>query len=350
MLFRKIRPKTWDELIAHEQVIESIKNCLKKDKIPSAFLFYGIRGVGKTTIARILARCLSCPESSIDPCGKCKSCLNFDNHLDILEIDAASKTGVDDIRELIDSCQYTPLMGLNKIFIIDEVHMLSKSAFNALLKTLEEPPEHVKFIFATTELQKIPDTILSRCTIYQLKPVNQSKISSFLQKIAKNESIDVSSEICNILAESSEGSVRDAITLLEQAAMLNPDNITESEVLKMLGKANESDIQELLDLILESNSTNASEKTTKILQNGADPLIVYKQLQKVLYDRIIKNVKSDQLNNLLYLWQILLKQSENFNNAIYPDFILNATVIILSQTCSFPDLSSLDINQQLSSK
>ena len=334
VLWRKYRPKTWSDLFAHEHTIQSLKNCLQQNDIPNAFLFYGIRGIGKTTIARILARCLSCTDTSnfSDPCGKCESCKNFDKHLDVMEIDAASKTGVDDIRELIEACQYAPVMGRYKIFIVDEVHMLSKSAFNALLKTIEEPPEHVKFIFATTELQKVPDTILSRCMVYHLKPINKDEMAKYLGNIAEKEHIEIESGVSNILAEASEGSVRDALCLLEQSATLKIDTVLESDVLKMLGQATVSDINMLWDLILHADTEKALSKVTQLLQNGADALNLYKQMQKNLYRKIVENVKSENLKNLLYLWQILIKQSENFQYSFYPEIILNASIVILSET------------------
>ena len=229
VLSRKYRPKDLNDLIGQEVLAKSLRSCLNTKKVPHAFLFHGIRGVGKTTTARILARCLCCigPDGQTDitssPCGTCRSCVAMDKeqHLDIMEFDAASRTGVDDIREVIEATQYAPVLGRYKIFIIDEVHMLSKSAFNALLKTLEEPPAHVKFIFATTEVQKVPETVLSRCMTFRLHPVSSDALAEYLISIAQKEGFSLEKDAADLIAEESEGSVRDALSILEQSLMIS---------------------------------------------------------------------------------------------------------------------------------
>ena len=226
VLARKYRPKKFSEIVGQDVFVRLITSALKQKKIGHSFLFTGTRGVGKTTSARILAMTLNCldPEEGdfFEPCGTCVSCENFlkDKHLDILEIDAASHTGVDDVRQLLDSCQYRPMMGKCRVFIIDEVHMLSKSAFNALLKTLEEPPAHVKFIFATTEVHKIPATILSRCLRFDLRRIELSVLAGHLGEICTRENIMASQEALRMIANVAEGSLRDALSILEQAKML----------------------------------------------------------------------------------------------------------------------------------
>ncbi len=360
VLSRKYRPKELNEIVGQPLLVKSLINCLDHDKVPHAFLLYGIRGVGKTTIARIIAKCLSCKSSiqQSNPCGKCQSCIAFNdnNHLDIIEIDAASRTGVDDIRDIIDACQYSPVLGRYKIFIIDEVHMLSKSAFNALLKTLEEPPAHVKFIFATTEITKIPETILSRCISFQLKPVSTEVLSNYLIEIVSKEGCNLNTESANIISEESEGSVRDALSILEQAIMLVDDNkeILPDNILQMIGKTKSQFISDLLDNIICGNVKESLNILENIKQQGGDSFNVFKQIQQSLY-RIIKEVAYDnntkyKLSHLLYLWQILVKQTENIKISVFPEYILNATIVMMAYTSSLPKLEELLNNNQKQEK
>ncbi len=357
VLSRKYRPKLLSDLIGQDTLSSSLKSCLDAKKVPHAFLFHGIRGVGKTTTARILARCLSClgidglTDITSMPCGVCKSCIAIDSdqHMDIMEFDAASRTGVDDIREIIDATQYAPIQGRYKIFIIDEVHMLSKSAFNALLKTLEEPPTHVKFIFATTELNKIPETILSRCMTYQLKPITHDVLSLYLINICEKEGILLEKDAASIVAEESEGSVRDALSIIEQAIMSLGDakTINVDIVTKLLGSARICEIQTLLNHILHGKTEEAIKISESLIQNNADPFAIYKQLQTMLYKIIVDTAKNKNseynLSNLLYLWQIFLKQTETIKNSTHPEFILNAAIVIMAHTASFPAIDSLMI-------
>lgn len=359
VLSRKYRPKDLNDLVGQDILEKSLRSCLDSKKVPHAFLFHGIRGVGKTTTARILARCLCCigtdgnTDITSSPCGICRSCIamNQEQHLDVMEFDAASRTGVDDIRDIIDATQYAPVLGRYKIFIIDEVHMLSKSAFNALLKTLEEPPAHVKFIFATTEVQKVPETILSRCMTFQLTPVSTIELSKHLIFIAQKEGFDLVPQAAELISEESEGSVRDALSILEQALMLSEDTkqVTQDTVLNMLGGASADEINELLKMILNARTKEALEKSEELFSKGADPFILFKSLQEILYKTITKKVNGQldeySLSNLLYLWQILLKQTENMKNALYPKYVLNAAIVILSHTASFSNIESLMINE-----
>lgn len=359
VLSRKYRPKDLNDLVGQDILEKSLRSCLDSKKVPHAFLFHGIRGVGKTTTARILARCLCCigtdgnTDITSSPCGICRSCIamNQEQHLDVMEFDAASRTGVDDIRDIIDATQYAPVLGRYKIFIIDEVHMLSKSAFNALLKTLEEPPAHVKFIFATTEVQKVPETILSRCMTFQLTPVSTIELSKHLIFIAQKEGFDLVPQAAELISEESEGSVRDALSILEQALMLSEGTkqVTQDTVLNMLGGASADEINELLKMILNARTKEALEKSEELFSKGADPFILFKSLQEILYKTITKKVNGQldeySLSNLLYLWQILLKQTENMKNTLYPKYVLNAAIVILSHTASFSNIESLIINE-----
>jgi DNA polymerase-3 subunit gamma/tau len=353
VLSRKYRPSKLEDLVGQDTLSSALKNCIDMEKVPHAFLFYGIRGVGKTTAARILARCLNCIGSdsiTSSPCGVCTSCkaLDIDNHLDVMEIDAASRTGVDDIRDIIDSSQYAPVTGRYKIFIIDEVHMLSKSAFNALLKTLEEPPTHVKFVFATTEIQKVPETILSRCMTFNLRPISVDTIVDYLLNIVNLENFNIDKEAANTIAVEADGSLRDALSLLEQAIMLaNGSIITNNIVVQMIGGAKNSDIKELLELILFAKTRDSLEKSCILLKNGADAYVIYKSLQTELYKKIVEttvsNAQQTNLSNLLYIWQIFLKQLENIKMASHPEQVLNAAIVRMSYTSSFPDISKLMI-------
>ncbi|MDR1390829.1 MAG: DNA polymerase III subunit gamma/tau [Holosporales bacterium] len=359
VLSRKYRPKDLSDLVGQDLLAKSLRSCLDTKRVPHAFLFYGIRGVGKTTTARILAKCLSCigPDGSTDitssPCGICRSCMAMtnDQHMDIMEFDAASRTGVDDIREIVDASQYMPVSGRYKIFIIDEVHMLSKSAFNALLKTLEEPPGHVKFIFATTEVNKIPDTILSRCMKFQLNPVSGETLSNYLISVAKKEKINLEEGAADMISEESEGSVRDALSILEQARMLIDEfqAVTQDIIIDMIGGVRSNDIEKLLKLILDAQTRDALNKSEALIKNGAIPFMVFKELQNAMYKVITEKVERNSiaypLSNLLYLWQILLKQTESMKDAFYPECVLNAAIIILSYTASFPDIDKLMLKE-----
>ena len=364
VLSRKYRPKDLSDLIGQEMLAMSLRSCLDTKKVPHAFLFHGIRGVGKTTTARILARCLCCigddgkTDITSKPCGICRSCVALDKeqHLDIMEFDAASRTGVDDIREVIDATQYAPVLGRYKIFIIDEVHMLSKSAFNALLKTLEEPPAHVKFIFATTEVQKVPETVLSRCMTFRLNPVAPEALTEYLILVAQKENFTLEKDAAAMISEESEGSVRDALSILEQALMISEEThiVTLDNVLNMLGGATSNDVKILLSLILQSKTQEALAKSQELFAKGTDPYVLFKNMQNVLYRLIVNTVNGKirdySLSNLLYIWQIFLKQTENLRNASFPEYVLNAAVVILAQTASFPDISKLMIKNIESDK
>ncbi len=294
ILALKYRPQEFKDLIGQEVMAQTITNAIKLGKTPNAYLLTGIRGVGKTTTARLIAKALNC-EKNNDPkkncsaekfCTTCQEIINS-NHIDILEMDAASKTGIDDVRELIENSKYSPTSAKFKIFIIDEVHMLSKQAFNGLLKTLEEPPPSLKFILATTEIRKIPVTILSRCQRFDLKRVSVEQLCQHLKKIADKEKGKISEEAIKLIARTSEGSVRDSISLLDRALISQSINenkqIEEPDVRKMLGLADKSKVITLFKEVLSGNEKNASNILNELINDGLDAKNFLNDILEVLY-------------------------------------------------------------------
>ena len=294
ILALKYRPQEFKDLIGQEVMAQTITNAIKVGKTPNAYLLTGIRGVGKTTTARLIAKALNC-EKNNDPkincsgekfCPTCQEIINS-NHIDILEMDAASKTGIDDVRELIENSKYSPTSAKFKIFIIDEVHMLSKQAFNGLLKTLEEPPPSLKFILATTEVRKIPVTILSRCQRFDLKRVSVEQLCQHLKKIADKEKGKISEDAIKLIARTSEGSVRDSISLLDRALISQSINenkqIEEPDVRKMLGLADKSKVIKLFKEVLSGNEKNASNILNELINDGLDAKNFLNDILEVLY-------------------------------------------------------------------
>ena len=256
VLARKWRPRRFAELVGQEHVVRALTNALDTGRVHHAFLFTGTRGVGKTTIARIFAKSLNCERgTSAEPCGECNSCMDIDagRFLDLLEIDAASNTGVDDVREVIENAQYMPSRGRMKVYLIDEVHMLSKAAFNALLKTLEEPPGHVKFLLATTDPQKLPVTVLSRCLQFNLKRLDEAQISGQINKILEAEGIAVESGAVRQLTRAADGSLRDGLSLLDQAIAYTGGELTDAAVASMLGTVDHTRVGALLDALADGD-------------------------------------------------------------------------------------------------
>jgi DNA polymerase-3 subunit gamma/tau len=286
VLARKYRPSTFAELIGQQAMVRTLSNAIATGRIAHAFILTGVRGVGKTTTARILARALNCvgPGGSggptAEPCGGCVHCIAIgeDRHVDVIEMDAASRTGVDDIRDLTEGVRYRPVTGRYKVYIIDEVHMLSKNAFNALLKTLEEPPPDVKFVFATTEIHKVPVTVLSRCQRFSLRRVPVELLIQHYRRIAEAEGVEVEPSALALIARAADGSVRDGLSLLDQAIALSGGRVAEAAVRDMLGVADRGLVFELLESVLRGDAPAALAQMDRLYQGGADPLMVLQDL------------------------------------------------------------------------
>ena len=289
VLALKYRPQIFDDLIGQEVVSETIINSINANKVPNAYLFTGIRGIGKTTTARIVAKSLNCLNGiknlcKDDLCENCEAITNS-SHIDVLEMDAASKTGVDDVRDLIEFSRYGPSSSKYKIFIIDEVHMLSKQAFNALLKTLEEPPEYLKFIFATTEIKKIPITVVSRCQRFDLSRIKSTELFEFIKKIKNKENGKASDEALKLIVKISEGSVRDALSLLDRA-LLSLDSEKELDLKtaqKIFGYFDKSQLIDLFKLILLGDQNKIIESYRKIYDQGIEPKIFINDFLELIY-------------------------------------------------------------------
>ena len=303
VLALKYRPKIFDDLIGQDVIAETILNSIRANKVPNAYLFTGIRGIGKTTIARIVAKSLNCINGTENLCkeklcGNCEAIANS-NHIDVMEMDAASKTGVDDVRDLIEFSRYGPTSSKYKIFIIDEVHMLSKQAFNALLKTLEEPPEYLKFIFATTEIKKIPITVVSRCQRFDLSRIKSKQLFEFIKKIKEKENGKVSDDALKLIIKISEGSVRDALSLLDRALLTPNDNkeLDLKTVQKIFGYFDKSQLIDLFKLILLGEEKKVIEIYRKIYDQGIEPKVFINDfLELVFYFKNIKSLTLESTN------------------------------------------------------
>ncbi len=373
ILALKYRPRLFEDLIGQEVIAETISNAIKIKKTPNAYLLTGIRGVGKTTTARLIAKALNCLKNIKDGkmCNEneiCQHCSEIENsnHIDVLEMDAASKTGIDDVRELIDGAKYNPTSAAYKIFIIDEVHMLSKQAFNGLLKTLEEPPEKLKFILATTEVRKIPITILSRCQRFDLKRVSVLKISDHLKKISNLEKGKISNSAIELLAKGSEGSVRDGVSLLDRAIVfqsLNPTKVIEIEdVRKMLGLADKTKLINLLKLVFEGNEKEALVNIRELLEDGLDAKNFLNDILELIYlfsrrinlgpiekdlfisepelrliDEVSKNLNMEDLG---LFWQLTLKTIEDLK------VISNENIALEMYLIQLVHIKNIDQNEE----
>ena len=349
VLALKYRPQSFDDLIGQEVVVETITNSIKVKKIPNAYLFTGIRGIGKTTTARIVAKALNCLNGIDNLCKEnfCENCeaITSSSHIDVLEMDAASKTGVDDVRDLIEFSRYGPTLSKYKIFIIDEVHMLSKQAFNALLKTLEEPPEYLKFIFATTEIKKIPITVISRCQRFDLSRIKSSELFEFIKKIKNKENGNVSDEALKLIVKISEGSVRDALSLLDRA-LLSLDKNTEldlSAAQKIFGYFDKSQLIDLFELILKGEENKVINIYRKMFDQGIEPKIFINDFLEILY--YFKNINSLTLESTNFSLN-----DEEFKRIKEKSNQVNSEVLILFWQFSINSLQELDVvsNQHLS--
>ena len=375
VLARKHRPQTFTDLIGQEAMVRTLKNAFEHDRIHHAFVMTGVRGVGKTTTARIIAKGLNCIGEdgqggpTIAPCGVCEPCrqISESRHVDVLEMDAASRTGVGDIREIIDSVRYRAASARYKVYIIDEVHMLSTSAFNALLKTLEEPPEHVKFIFATTEIRKVPVTVLSRCQRFDLRRIEPEVMIEFLTGIAKKEGADVAQEALALITRAAEGSARDALSLLDQAIAHGAGETGPDQVRAMLGLADRGRVIDLFETIMKGDAAAALTEMGRQYADGADPMAVLKDLAELTHwisvvqinaenandptigaderDRGLKLAESLQMRALTRMWQMLLKALEEVSRAPNAMMATEMAIIRLTHVADLP--TPEDIVRQL---
>ncbi len=299
VLARKYRPSTFSEVVGQEHILRALENSIKHNKLHQAYIFSGTRGVGKTTIARVFAKCLNCQKGDVpqpEPCNECGACedIKAGRHIEFLEVDAASRTGVDDMRDLLESVQYKPVNAKYKIYLIDEVHMLSKSSFNALLKTLEEPPPHVMFLMATTEVEKVPKTVLSRCLQLNLKIIPEHQILEHLRSLLDIEKIKYDEESLALIANSAQGSIRDGLTLLDQAIAHGNGKLKSDQVKELLGTIDQSYVIELIKHIADSDGDKAYLALNKITELNVE----YEQVLKIIISVFHKVTLQQQLQNI----------------------------------------------------
>ncbi|MSU88568.1 DNA polymerase III subunit gamma/tau [Rhodobacteraceae bacterium 2CG4] len=366
VLARKYRPANFADLIGQDAMVRTLRNAFDADRIAHAFVLTGVRGVGKTTTARIIAKGLNCVGSdgsggpTTTPCDVCEPCraIAEGRHVDVLEMDAASRTGVNDIREIIDSVHYRAASARYKVYVIDEVHMLSTSAFNALLKTLEEPPEHVKFIFATTEIRKVPVTVLSRCQRFDLRRIEPEVMIAHLAGIAGKEGAEVDADALALVARAAEGSVRDALSLLDQAIAHGHGGVSVEHVRGMLGLADRGRVMDLFDMILTGDAPGALRELSEQYASGADPMAVLRDLAEIAHwlslvkitpeaadDPAIGPAERDRgremagglsLRILTRMWQMCLKALEEVAAAPSPMMAAEMAVIRMTHVADLP--------------
>ncbi|HEY5238814.1 MAG TPA: DNA polymerase III subunit gamma/tau, partial [Rhizomicrobium sp.] len=373
VLARKYRPSDFNGLIGQEALVRTLSNAFALGRIAHAFMLTGVRGVGKTTTARIIARALNCigPDGkrttpTIHPCGVCEPCVAIaeSRHVDVQEMDAASRTGIDDIREIIEGVRYAPASARYKVYIIDEVHMLSKQAFNGLLKTLEEPPPHVKFIFATTELRKVPVTVLSRCQRFDLRRIETPELVAHLEMIAQKESVAIEMPALALIARAAEGSVRDALSLLDQAiAHEEGGSIGAESVRAMLGLADRGRILDLFEKVLGGNIADALSDLRELYDRGADPLAIIQDLLETTHfltrvkvapgaegffdggsaeaTRASEMAAKLSVPSLTRAWQMLLKGLFEVRDATRPIAACEMALIRLSYAADLPPTDKL---------
>ncbi|MFN4129536.1 MAG: DNA polymerase III subunit gamma/tau [Paracoccaceae bacterium] len=371
VLARKYRPATFADLIGQEAMVRTLKNAFAADRIAHAFVMTGVRGVGKTTTARIIAKGLNCvgPDGAggptTEPCGVCEPCraIAEGRHVDVMEMDAASRTGVGDIREIIDSVHYRAASARYKIYIIDEVHMLSTSAFNALLKTLEEPPAHVKFIFATTEIRKVPVTVLSRCQRFDLKRIEPEVMMAHLSRIAGLEGASLAPDAMALITRAAEGSVRDAMSLMDQAIAHGAGETTALQVRAMLGLADRGRVLDLFDLIMKGDAAAALTEVAGQYADGADPMAILRDLAEITHwvsvIKITPQAAEDPttppderargldmatglpMRSLSRMWQMLLKAIEEVGLAPNAMMAAEMAIIRLTHVADLPDPETL---------
>ena len=370
VLARKYRPQNFDDLMGQEVMVQTLKNAFKIDRIAHAYMLTGVRGIGKTTTARLLARALNYKTNSIDKPNIDMEeigyhCLEImeSRHIDVIEMDAASRTGIADIREIIDSINYSPSSARYKIYIIDEIHMLSKAAFNGLLKTLEEPPSHVKFIFATTEVQKVPLTILSRCQRFDLRRFDNELVRSLLLKVCSKENIKIDDSVIGLISRASGGSARDSLSLLDQAIALseNDEALSEDLIRKMLGLSDQGRIIDLFEYISNGNVESALTEIRDQVDIGVDPSNLIEVLGDLVHEmtrhkvtqenednlslgpenivRLKKIIEGESVKNLSRYWQMILKAANEIKNFSKP---LSALEMAVIRMCYISDLPTPD--------
>jgi DNA polymerase-3 subunit gamma/tau len=365
VLARKYRPIDFTTLVGQEAMVRTLRNAIATGRIAHAFMLTGVRGVGKTTTARIIARALNCVGKdgkggpTVDPCGACESCtaITEDRHVDVIEMDAASRTGIDDVRELIEGVRYRPVSARYKIYIIDEVHMLSDKAFNALLKTLEEPPPHVKFLFATTEIRKVPVTVLSRCQRFDLKRVPQETLIEHFATIAAAEKVEISPEALALLARAADGSVRDGLSMLDQAIAHGGGVVDAAQVRDMLGLADRTRVLDLYEKLMRGDAAAVVGSLGEMHESGADPVVILQDLLelthwvtrlKVAPEAAAASADSERaqglamagklsMASLTRAWTLLLKGLQETLSAPSP---LRAAEMALIRLCYVADLPS----------
>jgi len=360
VLARKYRPETFVDLVGQDAMVRTLKNAFAADRIAQAFIMTGIRGTGKTTTARIIAKGMNCigPDGTgtptTEPCGVCEHCTAImeGRHVDVMEMDAASRTGVNDIREIIDSVAYRAASARYKIYIIDEVHMLSTSAFNALLKTLEEPPAHVKFIFATTEIRKVPVTVLSRCQRFDLRRIEPEDMIAMLRRIADSEQAQIADDALALITRAAEGSARDATSLLDQAISHGAGETTADQVRAMLGLADRGRVMDLFEMVMKGDASGALTELSAQYADGADPMAVLRDLAELTHWVSVVKITPDAANDptigpderargqgyaeglglrvLARMWQMLLKSLEEVAHA--PNAMMAAEMAIIRMT------------------
>jgi DNA polymerase-3 subunit gamma/tau len=371
VLARQYRPQKLSELVGQDLLVKTLAQGIERNRLPHAFLLHGIRGVGKTTTARILAKALNCVgvdgcgAPTPDPCGVCASCVAIleDHHLDVLEMDAASRTGVDDVREVIEAARYKAVNARYKIYIIDEVHMLSKSAFNALLKTLEEPPPHVKFIFATTEIRKVPETVLSRCMRFDLSRVEPKVLFGHFMAIIEKEGLTIEEEALSLIVRAAGGSVRDGLSLLDQAIALSEGVITSVTVRDMLGLVDRGLVFALLTALLKGHVGEALLQIRGLYDRGGDPVVLTEDLLDLVYwltclkaaphlqedvtwpesDRRqgVEIVQALSLPALMRVWQVLHKGYEEVARSPLPSQALEMVLVRVGYLSDLPQAEEL---------
>jgi len=372
VLARKYRPRTFSELIGQEPMVRTLENAIKRDRIAHAFLMTGVRGVGKTSTARLIAKALNCvgPDGAggptIDPCGVCEPCraIAEGRHIDVIEMDAASHTGVDDVREIIEASRYAAVSARYKIYIVDEVHMLSRNAFNALLKTLEEPPAHVKFLFATTEVNKVPVTVLSRCQRFDLRRISAERLAAHFAEVCAKEGVDAQGDALALIARAAEGSARDGLSILDQAiahAGLEGGGVEADAVRRMLGLSDRGAVRDLFALLLAGDGPAALDAMRRQYDHGVDPQGVLRQLLELVHATTLAKVGAapdsaqsaeerdagvDWAARLSFpvlhrLWQLLLKGHDEVARAALPIEAAEMALLRLIHASQLPDPGEL---------